>query len=85
MAELERRLRGRGTDSDEVIARRLSAACDEIAHYGVFDYLVVNDEIEQAYSEVRAIVLAERARRSRRAPMAEELIRTGCADRRAGL
>ncbi len=75
MAELERRLRTRGTDSEEVVARRLRKALDEIEHYAIFDYLVVNDSLDRAYDDVRAIVLAERARRTRRATIAETLLR----------
>lgn len=79
MAELERRLRGRGTDSDEVVARRMHKAAHEIENYALFDYLVVNDSLDRAYDEVRSIVVAERSRRSRRALLAEELLRSGRA------
>jgi guanylate kinase len=58
--ELERRLRGRGTEADEVIARRLGEAQREMAHYGEFDYLVVNDDFEQALADLRAIMLEGR-------------------------
>jgi guanylate kinase len=85
MAELEKRLRGRGTDAEQTIQRRLAKALDEIGHYAVFDYLVINDSFERAYSEVRSILIAERARRSRRGLAAEELLRTGCATRRDDL
>lgn len=77
MAELERRLRGRASDADDVVERRLRAAKGEIAHYGFFDYLVVNDDIEKAQAELDAIVRAERARRSRRAELAEALLANG--------
>ncbi len=60
--ELERRLRGRGTDSDEVIARRLGEAVTEMGHYREFDYLVFNDDFDTALSQLRAIVLARRQR-----------------------
>ena len=60
--ELERRLRGRGTDADEVIARRLGEAVTEMGHYNEFDYLVFNDDFDTALSELRAIVLARRQR-----------------------
>lgn len=60
--ELERRLRGRGTDADEVIAKRLGQAVEEMSHYGEFDYLVFNDDFDTALSELRAIVLARRQR-----------------------
>lgn len=60
--ELESRLRGRGTDADDVIAKRLSQAVAEMSHYGEFDYLVFNDDFDTALSELRAIVLARRQR-----------------------
>lgn len=75
MAELERRLRGRGTDADAVIARRLDKARDEIEHYAFFDYLVMNDDLERAKDTVAAIVTAERTRRTRLAEAAETLLR----------
>jgi len=63
MAELERRLRGRQTESDETIARRLRAARQEIARGGArYDFLVVNDVLERAADEVAAVVAAARAR-----------------------
>jgi guanylate kinase len=61
-AVLEERLRGRGQDSEEVIARRMRDAVKEISHYDEFDYLVVNDEFDTALQELRAIVLARRQR-----------------------
>ncbi|MFO7593493.1 MAG: guanylate kinase [Pseudomonadota bacterium] len=60
--ELESRLRGRGTDADEVIARRLGEAVTEMSHYEEFDYLVFNDDFDTALSRLRAIVLARRQR-----------------------
>ncbi len=60
--ELEKRLRGRGTDADEVIARRLGEAVTEMGHYQEFDYLVFNDDFDTALSELRAIVIARRQR-----------------------
>jgi guanylate kinase len=60
--ELERRLRGRGTDSDEVIAKRLGESVAEMAHYAEFDYLVFNDDFDTALGELRTIVLARRLR-----------------------
>jgi guanylate kinase len=60
--ELEKRLRGRGTDADEVIAKRLGEAVSEMGHYQEFDYLVFNDDFDTALGELRAIVLARRQR-----------------------
>src|SRR5262249_41361855 len=53
LAELERRLRGRGTEDEATTLRRLEAAKGEIEHYGLFDYIVVNDEINRAYEQLR--------------------------------
>ncbi|HEY4127318.1 MAG TPA: guanylate kinase [Gammaproteobacteria bacterium] len=54
-AELERRLRTRGTDSDEVIARRLRDAVGDMSHWCEFDYVVVNDDFERAVADLAAI------------------------------
>ncbi len=62
LEELERRLRGRGTDSDEVIARRLAAAQAEMRHVGEFDYAIINKELQRASEELLLIVRASRLR-----------------------
>jgi guanylate kinase len=77
MDELERRLRSRASDDDHAVDRRLKNATSEIEHYGFFDYLVVNDDIDKASAKLDAIVLAERARRYRNAPLAERLLAAG--------
>jgi guanylate kinase len=77
MDELEKRLRGRASETEEVVQRRFKVAKKEIEHYGFFDYLVVNDDLERAFAELKGIILAERARRVRRAPLAEALLRSG--------
>jgi guanylate kinase len=64
-AELEKRLRGRGTDDTAVISRRLENAGQEIAQAGWYDYLVVNDDFLSAYEQLSAIVTAERCKRQR--------------------
>ena len=61
-AELERRLRGRGSDSAEVIERRLRNSRGEIAHAHEFDYILVNDAFEDALTDLQAIVRAVRLR-----------------------
>ena len=53
---LEQRLRGRGTDSDEVIARRLRDSLADLSHWNEFDYIVVNDDFDRATDELEAIV-----------------------------
>ena len=75
MVELERRLRGRGSEPEAAIARRFSGAKREIANYALFDYLVVNDQIDRAFETLASIIVAERSRRSRRAGLAEYLLR----------
>ena len=60
LEELTRRLTGRGTDSAETIARRLAAAEAEIRHAGEFDYVIINDVLEQALDDLRAVVRASR-------------------------
>ena len=58
--ELERRLSGRGTDSARVIARRLAAARDEMRHVGEFDYVIINDDLQQALGDLLSVVRASR-------------------------
>lgn len=59
---LERRLRGRGTDSDEVIARRLLGARSEMRHVGEFEYVILNNELREAIDDLIAVVRAARLR-----------------------
>jgi guanylate kinase len=61
-AELSRRLSGRGTDSPEIVAKRLAAAPKEIADAPLFDYWVENADLETAYADLRAVYMAERRR-----------------------
>jgi guanylate kinase len=68
---LEWRLRHRGTDSESVICRRLDTARREIENYDKYDYILVNDRLEESADRLKAIVLWERARRSGR-PLAEQ-------------
>ncbi len=62
LAELERRLRGRGSDSDEVIARRLAAAHDEMRHVVDFEYVIINNELQTALGDLLCTVRASRLR-----------------------
>lgn len=62
LSELERRLRGRGTDSEETILLRLKNAGKEMQAAVDYEYLIVNDRLEQAVDTLRAIVIAERSR-----------------------
>jgi guanylate kinase len=63
--ELERRLRARAQDSDEVVAGRMAKAADEISHYPEYQYIILNDDIERSVANVRSILAAERLRRER--------------------
>lgn len=65
MAELERRLRGRKQESEEEIARRLTVAREEIAHWSDFDHVVVNRDFDRTVAEVRAILHCARSTRGR--------------------
>jgi len=65
MGELEQRLRNRGQDSDAVIAGRMEKSQAEISHWAEYQYVLVNNDIDQAEAELRAIVTAERMRRER--------------------
>ncbi len=65
MQELERRLRTRAQDSDEVVAKRMAKAADEISHWQEYDYVLVNDDLEATISNVICILQAERLRRAR--------------------
>jgi len=65
--ELENRLRGRGQDSEEVIAERMAQAQAECSHFQEFDYIVVNDNFELALSDLTTIVNNQRLKRSQQA------------------
>jgi guanylate kinase len=73
---LEQRLRGRSKDTDAAIRRRLAAARDEVRCYADYDYVVVNDTIDEAVGRLQAIVTAERARTPAMRPEAERIART---------
>lgn len=66
MAELQSRLHRRAEDTEEVIATRLANSRAEIEHWREYDYIVVNDDLDRAFSSVRSIIEAERLRRDRR-------------------
>ncbi|MEM8793397.1 MAG: guanylate kinase [Pseudomonadota bacterium] len=60
--ELERRLRARAEDSDEVIARRMAEARAEISHWAEYDYVLINDNLDRCFSRIETIIAAERLR-----------------------
>jgi guanylate kinase len=65
IAELDRRLRTRGQDSDEVIAGRMAKSRDEISHWAEYDYVLVNEDIDHTFDRLKAILTAERLKRDR--------------------
>lgn len=71
IAELERRLRGRAQDSDEVIAGRMAKSQAEISHWAEYDYVIVNSDIDKAFNELLTILQAERMRRDRQPGLAD--------------
>ncbi len=73
-AALEERLRLRGQDSPETIAKRLASARAEISHYAEYDYLVVNAQFDQALAEIKSIFIADRLRLSRQQAKLGELL-----------
>jgi len=80
MQELEKRLRSRAQDSDEVIAKRMSKSEAEISHWAEYDYVIVNDDVDMAMAELSAIVIAERQKRKRQlwlGPFVKTLVQGG--------
>jgi guanylate kinase len=65
IAELDRRLRGRAQDSEEVIAGRMAKSRDEISHWAEYDYVLINDDLDAAFEKLLVILQAERMRRDR--------------------
>ena len=64
ITELRRRLEGRGQDSADVIAKRMTRSWDEISHWDSYDYVLINDNLENTAEQLRTIVTAERLRRT---------------------
>ena len=80
MRALESRLRTRAQDSDDVIAKRMSKSEAEISHWSEYDYIIVNEDIETALSELQSIVMAERMKRRRQSwlgPFIKALVEGG--------
>ena len=71
MSELERRLRIRAQDSEDVVRERMSKAANELSHWAEYDYLVKNEDIQRALGEVEEILHVERRRRSRQPGQAD--------------
>jgi guanylate kinase len=73
---LEQRLRGRSKDSDAAMQNRLEVAREEVSAFEEYEYVVINDQLESCVERIRAIVLAERARRQCMRPKALEILKT---------
>jgi guanylate kinase len=71
IAELEHRLRTRGHDAPDVVARRMEKSRDEISHWAEYDYVLINQRLAACEDELRAIIRAERLRRERRPDLVE--------------
>jgi guanylate kinase len=78
-AELERRLTRRAQDPPEVVARRMSKASDEMSHYAEYDYIIVNQDVDESVDQAMSILKAERLRRERMVGLGEFVkgLRTG--------
>lgn len=72
--ELARRLRGRGDTDETQITLRMGHARHELEQFPAYDFLVINDDLEQAYQELKAVLLATRARQARMAPTAAGIL-----------
>jgi len=75
IAELEKRLRGRGSDSEDVIARRIAGALGEMRHVGEFDFVIINNDLDVALGELKAAVCASRLRFARQRARCPEVFR----------
>jgi guanylate kinase len=69
--DLERRLRARAQDSDDVIHARMTKAADEMSHWAEYDYVVINTDIDHAFAEVQSILAAERLKRERQTGLSD--------------
>jgi guanylate kinase len=74
MALLEQRLRGRASEDEATVMKRFAASREEIAHYGMFDYALVNENLDEATAQLVSIFRAEECRRTRTARIAERLL-----------
>ncbi len=71
LSELERRLRRRAEDTEDIIRKRMEKATDELAHWAEYDYVIVNHDLDQAFADVRTVLAAERLRRERQTGLAD--------------
>ncbi len=71
LRELERRLKGRAQDPEEIVKQRMKKAKDEISHYDEYDYVIVNDDLNSTYSKIKSIIEAKRVSRLSREQITE--------------
>jgi guanylate kinase len=71
LAALEKRLRARAQDSAAIVAARMAKSAEEMGHWPEYDYVIVNDTVEQSIAQAQAIVIAERLRRARQTGLAD--------------
>ncbi|MGB9094759.1 MAG: guanylate kinase [Gallionella sp.] len=74
LAALEQRLKGRGKDSDAVIAKRMAAASADVSHVAEFNYVIINNDLNDALQELAAVVLSARLRSSQQLSRHQDLI-----------
>lgn len=74
MAELENRLRGRGTESEEDVQKRLVRAKEEVAQANVYDYVIVNDTVENTVNKIKSIIIAEKCKQSNNDKLINEVL-----------
>ncbi|MFD0981288.1 guanylate kinase [Tropicimonas aquimaris] len=84
ITELRRRLISRAKDTDEVISKRMQKSWDEISHWGSYDYVLVNDDLDATFERLKTIVTAERMRRAQQ-PKLQEFVRRLQAEFEEGL
>jgi guanylate kinase len=71
LAELDRRLRRRAEDTEDIIGKRMEKATDELAHWEEYDYVIINHDLDRAFADVRTVLAAERLRRERQTGLAD--------------
>ncbi len=71
MEELNRRLHNRGLDSEEVVQQRMTKAKSEISHFNEYDYVIINDDLNESLARIREIISAEKQKRTRQIQLPE--------------
>jgi len=76
--ELERRLNARGQDSPDVVSNRMSKSKDEISHWKEYEYIIVNNDLQQSFEALKSILIAERTKQARRQDLEELVHKLNC-------